>query len=161
METVAPKLTEERPGEHLRTDRVDTRWGPGTRPGFTAVPNALIHSQAELGLSANDLVVALNLLSHWWYRERLVFPGTALIAKRTGMHVRNVQRTISKLQKLGLIKRVKRGTGGSAYEFDGLIEATERMAEKHEWRSRKVQQRLPAVPIPLEDAFDLVGFNEV
>ena len=127
--------------------------------GFTPLPNALIHSQAALGLSANDFVVALNLVSHWWYRKRVSFPGTTLISKRTGLGIRTIQRSLNRLEKRGLIKAVRRGSGGIGYDFEGLIAATERMASMHEWRSGKVEQRVLTVTI--DDGSEFVSFDEI
>jgi DNA-binding transcriptional regulator YhcF (GntR family) len=135
----------ESPGQYLPRDSVDSRWGDGTRAGFTPLPNALIHAQARLKLSANDFVVLVNLISHWWYRKRVAFPSTATIAKRTGLGLRTVQRSISNLEELGLIASVSRREGGVGYEFEGLIAVTEQHALEHEWRSGLAEQRLPNV----------------
>lgn len=149
----------ENPGEYLAAESINARWGYAARAGFTALPNALIHAQAQLGLSTNDMVVLMNLLSHWWYRTRMAFPGTATIAKRTGLKIRTVQRSIQKLESLKLIEVHRIAGKGAGYNFAGLIAVAEELAEKHEWRSGKVEQRQR--PISLEDTFDIVGFNEV
>ncbi|QRF63403.1 helix-turn-helix domain-containing protein [Variovorax paradoxus] len=83
------------------------KWGQALGRGFVVIPLELLRRQSELGLADNDLVVLLNLLSHWWYADDRPYPRTATIATRMGASPRTVQRCLDKLEKKGLIARVK------------------------------------------------------
>lgn len=95
--------------------------------GFLVIPVALLRHQNELGLEAGDLLVALNILGAWWYRDRLPFPSTRTIAVRMGVTMRTVQRHLTKLEELGLIRRLRNQSGGgygalvTKYDPDGLV----------------------------------------
>jgi DNA-binding transcriptional regulator YhcF (GntR family) len=94
----------------LPVDTVAERWGDAITAGFTPVPNALLRAQAKLGLSANDIVVLLNILMHWWHRDRLPYPRPLAIAKRSGLQIRTVQRSLRSLEEKGLITRLRTRT---------------------------------------------------
>lgn len=147
MKNIASQGLDGSPGEYLPVENVIARWGKASTAGFAAVPNALIHSQGELKLTSNDMVVVLNLLSHWWYGKRTPFPSSALIAKRSGLGVRTVQRCLKHLQREGLIKPVLRPEGGTRYEMDGLVEAVSEKAMAHEWRRGGTEERLKDLEI--------------
>lgn len=83
------------------------KWGQALGRGFVVIPLELLRRQSELGLADNDLVVLLNLLSHWWYADDRPYPRTATIATRMGASTRTVQRCLDKLEKKGLIAREK------------------------------------------------------
>lgn len=83
------------------------KWGQALGRGFVVIPLELLRRQSELGLADNDLVVLLNLLSHWWYADDRPYPRTATIATRMGASRRTVQRCLDKLEKKALIARVK------------------------------------------------------
>jgi predicted transcriptional regulator len=75
------------------------------RSGFVAVPLSLLRLQTKLGLSPTDMIVLINLLAHWWDPDKAVYPRTSTIAARIGVTKRTVQRSTSKMLKLGLIER--------------------------------------------------------
>ena len=117
----------------LPVDTVAERWGDAVASGFTVVPNSLIRAQAELGLTPNDVVVLLNLLTHWWHRDRLPFPRTSVIAKRSGLSNRTVQRSLKTLQHKGLVKKIRGADQRSRYELDGLRNALSSYAMMDLW----------------------------
>lgn len=137
--------------DFLPASSVHARWGDAASAGFTAVPNALIRAQAKLRLNPTEMVVLLNLLLHWWQNERLPYPGTPAIAKRTGLSERTVQRTISALGRKGLLKRLQgrsvkdpegRYTRPRArYDFSGLRDAVATAARSDVWFRPEVVQR--------------------
>lgn len=98
---------DEAPAEKLSA--VYGKWGEAAYAGFQAVPDLLLKNQGKLELTANDLMVLLNILMHWWYPEEKPFPRPTTIARRTGVHVRTVQRSIKHMEELGLLVRVKEG----------------------------------------------------
>lgn len=73
---------------------------------FQLLPDILLKKQIELGLTATDMLVLLNVTLHWWYADKRPFPRTSTIAARMGIEPRTVQRTLRKLSDLGLMKRV-------------------------------------------------------
>jgi len=104
----------------LPVDTIAERWGSAVDAGFTAVPNALVRAQDKLGLSATDLVVLLNIVMHWWHRDRRPTPRSTAIAKRSGIGHRTVQRSLRRLEKLGLIERIRVSRDKTEYRLDGL-----------------------------------------
>ena len=85
--------------------RAVEKWGDAAEAGFQTVPDILLKKQVELGLSATDMLVLLNVTVHWWYKERMPFPRTSTIASRMGVDARTVQRSLKKMTALGLITR--------------------------------------------------------
>jgi helix-turn-helix protein len=81
------------------------KWGEAARAGFQAVPDLLFKHQDDLKLNPTELVVLLNVLMHWWYRNQKPFPRPTTIARRMGRTVRTVQRAIAKLETEGLLVR--------------------------------------------------------
>ena len=76
--------------------------------GFTAVPDVLIRSQSHLNLSANEMVVILNLLLHWWEGDgQWPYPRLSTIANRMGVTRRTVERAILSLESKGLLMRLE------------------------------------------------------
>lgn len=88
---------------------VYAKYGEASIAGFQAVPDLLLKNQAALGLSPTDLVVLLNVLMHWWYPAQKPFPRSTTISNRMGVSSRTVQRSISELEKVGLLARVRDG----------------------------------------------------
>lgn len=126
--------------ELLPVDTIAERWGDAVASGFTVVPNSLIRAQVGLGLTPNDIVVLLNLLVHWWYRDRLPFPRTSVIAKRTGLSQRTVQRSLKTLRKKGLVVKIRGADQRSRFDLDGLRTALSRHAINDPWnRPNKIR----------------------
>ncbi|MBF0168020.1 MAG: helix-turn-helix domain-containing protein [Alphaproteobacteria bacterium] len=92
--------------------RAFDKWHEAAEAGFQIVPDVLLKNQAELGLSATDLVVLLNLTMHWWYKEQRPFPRSTTIARRMGVDVRTIQRSLVKLRERRLINQVVEQTPG-------------------------------------------------
>lgn len=75
--------------------------------GYLALPEVLLRRQAQLNISPTELTVLINILSFWWYEDKLPFPGNETIAKRMNVTTRTVQRAVGSLEKKGLIARKK------------------------------------------------------
>ena len=112
--------------------QVEDRWAGAVtdgRTGFTAVPDILIRSQSELGISAVGMVVLLNLLLHWWDNDGdWPYPRISTIARRMGTSRRTVERAVVDLESKGLLKRtagLEDNDGISIRRFDlsGLVSA--------------------------------------
>lgn len=90
------------------TTPIREKWGAALSvSGFQAIPNILLSRQVYLRLSATDLVVLLHLNRYWWSRDRAPYPRPALIAEKMGVHRRTVERSLERMDVLGLIERMK------------------------------------------------------
>lgn len=116
---------------------IQARWGncvtTGTA-GFTAVPSVLIRFQSYLNLSSTELVVLLNLITHWWRADELPFVRPTTIAKRMGVDRRTVERVIHSLEARNLLHRLppeKRRNELTIRRFDlsGLVRELEGIAD--------------------------------
>jgi DNA-binding transcriptional regulator YhcF (GntR family) len=135
----------------LPVDSIASRWGDAASAGFTPVPNTLMRAQAKLGLSPTEIVVLLNILLHWWERDRMPFPSTPAIAKRSGLSVRTVQRGLRSLEKKGLIGRVRARNEQNRnkrahYDLDGLRDALAKFAVSDVWHRPNIVRQALAGP---------------
>lgn len=136
---------------NLENSTFKARWGDTIQSGFTATPNTLIKAQAKLGLSANDMVVLLNLIMHWWEVDTMPFPRMTTIAKRTGMNVRTVQRSMSNMKKLGYVVRREQGNGIVA-DLSGLKNKLIELAPMYTWQP---QPGTTSAPSPVDKDSDI------
>ncbi len=122
--------------------RVTDRFGVVADAGFQPLPDVLLFHQAELGLRSEDLNVLLHVTAHWYFPERMPYPRPATIAKRMAVSERTVQRTLTRLRKLGLIGKVKNADGRQAIDLAPLIERLTPYAKKRQaervWASGQV-----------------------
>lgn len=86
--------------------RAADKWQEAAKAGFQLLPDLLLRHQADLRLTATDLVVLINLTMHWWYADQRPFPRSSTIAKRMGIDRRTVQRSLAKLSEMGLVEKV-------------------------------------------------------
>ena len=120
-------------------ESIQTRWGSSVTTGaagFTAVPSVLIRYQHELGLSATELVVLLNVITHWWRAEELPYVRPTTIARRMGVDRRTVDRALRSIEGKGLVQRLapesRDGrTTVRRFELDGLVQKLEAIADWH------------------------------
>ena len=110
------------------------KWGAAAAAGWQALPDVLLKNQAKLGLSSTELVLLINILSHWWYPEQLPFPRVTTFAKRMGVTPRTVQRAFESLVAKGLVERRKQvedeGRERSVIDPKGLVEKLKTLAER-------------------------------
>lgn len=119
----------------LQLPPLQKKWGTSLDEGFLLIPVLLLKRQRELALDSTEVVVLLNLLAAWWDTETRPYPRSTTIAQRIGVTPRTVQRCLEKLEKKGLIVRVRNGTGiGAAhreltsYDMTGTVEKLQRLA---------------------------------
>ena len=125
-------------GNEYSRDTVWEKWGEAADAGFVPLPNILLRAQAKLGLSPTCMVVLLNIMMHWWKSDRLPFPRSAAIAKRSGLSVRTVQRSIQEMEERGLIKRIRsQRLGPAAYDLSPLKKVLIAHAREDVWRRPK------------------------
>jgi len=124
MSGIISYFDEAKPPERTALEK---RWGKTilSFEGWTAVPNAILHYQEELELSAMDLNVLMQVLTFWREKERYPFPSYRRIADRIGVSKKTVQRSIRKMQELGYISREPgylHGRGTNVLVLDGLVQ---------------------------------------
>ena len=109
------------------------KWGVALDGGFQILPDLLLRYQRDLHLTANDVVVLLNLMMAWWERDRLPFPRTATVARRMDTSERTVQRSIDRLRKLRLLyKATRRDAAGEtrpAFDLSPLAAKLQEIAQ--------------------------------
>lgn len=113
----------------MRMSDVADKWGlPVAQRGFAQVPNYLLllnqFLDKEHRLSPIELLVLLQLVGSWWRKDALPFPSMGTLATRCGVSSRQIQRSVNRLETLGLIKRVNRRARGlissNAYDLTPL-----------------------------------------
>jgi DNA-binding transcriptional regulator YhcF (GntR family) len=115
--------------------------------GWTAVPSVILERQKALGLDPIDLNIIMHLACHWWYADKLPFPGKKLLADAMQVSARTVQRRIARMERDGIIRRIERwhptwGQQSNRHDFAGLIkEATPYAEEKLQDREKARQER--------------------
>ena len=124
------------------------KWGEAGR-AFQLLPDILLKKQVELGLTATDMLVLINITMHWWYADKKPFPRTSTIAARMGIEPRTVQRTLKKLSELGLVQRrpetAEDGTARMVCDLSGLVARLEKYVEfdrDYQIRTRSQAERI-------------------
>lgn len=110
---------------------VAVKWGkPVAERGFAQVPNYLLmlnrFLEDERRLGPAELLALIQLVGNWWKKDALPFPSIATLAVRCGVSDRQMQRTLNKLVKVGLLGRTpRRGEKGiratNAYDLQPLV----------------------------------------
>jgi predicted transcriptional regulator len=95
--------------------RIRDRFGVVADAGYQPLPDMLLFHQVELKLSSEDLNVLLNLMAHWYEPERWPFPKAKTIGERMGVSERTVHRSLKRMQKNGVIKKIARGGDGMGF----------------------------------------------
>ncbi len=76
--------------------------------GFTFLPSVLLFKQDKLKLSPAEMNVLLHLIASWWQHNKFPHLSKKTIANRMGVDPRTVQRHLTSLERLGLLKREER-----------------------------------------------------
>jgi DNA-binding MarR family transcriptional regulator len=142
---------------------IQEKWGMALDAGFQVVPNILIRSQNQLNLDPIDLVVLLNLMSHWWEKKDVPFIAPSRIAKRMNVSTRTVERHLKGLEKKGFLRRCKpqrseEGQYTRGYDLQPLVGALEhatknalvlRAMQKNQFEGLNPEEHLAATEGPL------------
>lgn len=122
----------------------EKKWGKAVMAlGYCIFPSILLQTQGRLGLSAQEMIILLQLAEHWWRADSPVFPSKETIAERVGLSAKQVQRHIKALEDRGLVKRnprYKPGRGqlSNQYDLSGLVEKLKTL-EPEITRARKLK----------------------
>lgn len=106
----------------------ERKWGKAVMShGYCLLPSILLQAQARLAISAQEMMILLQLAEHWWHPESKVYPSKETIGERVGLSEKQVQRHIRRLEEAKLVKRIERfGPGGgrttNEYDLSGLVE---------------------------------------
>jgi hypothetical protein len=103
-----PRTDAERDSSIKPTERdltiPEQKWGiDALKGGFQVLPDILVRSYHRLGLTSTDLVVLLNLSMAWWFPDRQPYPRVTTIARRMGVNVRTVQRSLAAMKAKRLL----------------------------------------------------------
>jgi DNA-binding MarR family transcriptional regulator len=93
-------------------------------PNYLLLINRFLDEDSRL--SPVELLVLIELVGTWWKKSELPFPSIKTLATRCGVSERQMQRAIKSLERLGLLKRVKRRDKGiiasNSYDLQPLAE---------------------------------------
>jgi hypothetical protein len=99
--------------------------------GFTSIPNLLLFNYTGLGISNQELVFILHLLSFWWGRAN-PYPSLGLIADRMGITWRQAHRyahSLEEKQYLIITQRISESGRKTTneYNFSPLLKALQQV----------------------------------
>jgi hypothetical protein len=126
------------------------KWGFALDSGFQVVPNVLFRCQRILRLKPLDVVILMNITTHWWSNDDLPHPRPSVIANRMDVSTRTVERRLLKMQKMGLIRRLesrqKNGRAVRQFELTGLVEKLKAVSVENLKMRRVAQSEAMTVP---------------
>lgn len=114
------------------------KWGDKiANRGFAQTPNYLLFMNQFIdednNLTPLELLLLVQISATWWQKDKLPFPSVKTLATRCGTSERQVLRALAKLEKLELIKRVKRREKGliasNTYDLGPLITHLDMIAD--------------------------------
>ncbi|MEO5765340.1 MAG: helix-turn-helix domain-containing protein [Casimicrobiaceae bacterium] len=95
--------------------------------GYCILPSILLQAQGRLNISAQTMMVMLQLVEHWWRADGKVFPSKETIGDRVNLSPKQVQRHVKILEDRKLVKRIARyrhgqGRTTNQYDLTGLVD---------------------------------------
>jgi len=88
--------------------------------GFTAVPNLLLVYRTQMYLTSTDILVLIAIDSFRWSDDN-PYPSLKALSKRCGYSTRTLSRTITGLEGIGAIHRIKRRGTSNEYDLSPLV----------------------------------------
>jgi DNA-binding MarR family transcriptional regulator len=121
--SINKKATTGTAGEQKESEK---KWGKAVMShGYCVLPSMLLQAQGRLAVSAQEMMVLLHLVEHWWRSESKVFPAMRVIAERVALSTKQVQRHVKALEDQKLVKRKERYSAGrrttNEYDLSGLV----------------------------------------
>lgn len=137
--------------------KLEKKWTPKLmQAGWTVIPSIILEKQHTLKLKPVDVNVLLQLIKHWWFSDNPPRPSKRSIAESMGVSESTVQRSVARMENLGLIRRQKRihkryGQQPNSYHFEGLIKkaiphAEEQLREKKKREKEDSDRRIRRRP---------------
>lgn len=104
----------------------EKKWGKAVMShGYCIFPSLLLQAQGRLAVNAQEMMVLLHLVEHWWRSNSKVFPSMKILAERVGLSTKQVQRHIVQLEMQKLVVRKERFSRGrrttNEYDLTGLV----------------------------------------
>lgn len=119
-----------------QTEKVlKAKWRTSLEGGWTVIPSALVRGLPRLHVDANGLSVLICLIDYWWSPLDLPWPSKKTLAEQLNVSERTIQRTLTRLETEGLIRREARflaGHGGQTsnrYDLSPLVAKLEAIAK--------------------------------
>lgn len=110
------------------------KWGEALGVGFSIVPDVLFKYQHRLGLTPFDVVLLLNIASHWWKADELPYPRLSKLAERMGTTPRTIERRVAALEQTGLLRRLPKerhdGLAIRRFDLSGLVRQLQELARR-------------------------------
>jgi DNA-binding HxlR family transcriptional regulator len=97
--------------------------------GFTAVPNLLLMYRTQMYLTSTDILVLIAIDSFRWSEDN-PYPSLKALSKRCGYSTRTLSRTITGLEGIGVIHRIKRRGTSNEYDLYPLTMWLEQLLER-------------------------------
>lgn len=97
--------------------------------GFTAVPNLLLMYRTQMRLTAADCLVLIAIDSFRWSEDN-PYPSLKALGRRCGYSTRTLSRTITGLEGIGVINRIKRRGTSNEYDLYPLTMWLEQLLER-------------------------------
>src|SRR3990167_9457469 len=105
----------------------EKKWGVAVmKLGYCILPSVLLQAQARLLINAQQMIVLLQLVEHWWTADGKVYPSKDTLADRIGLTPKQIQRHIKVLEQKVLVQRIPRVLKGrcktsNEYDLSGLV----------------------------------------
>lgn len=137
--------------------RSEEKWGKAVMDrGYTIVPSLLLWGQQRLGLSPAQLIVLLQIISHWWEPDKNPYPSKKTIAIRLDRSERQIQRYLTDLELAGFIRRVSRylpsgGQTSNGYQLDGLVRKLKKIEPEFRKAVEENRERRAEVETPIRN----------
>src|SRR5258708_18158116 len=147
-----PKQGPDKRGQNMKEPRKqakpsipsnDGKWTQEVmKAGYVVIPALLLDRQRALGLGASELNILLHLIRHWWFPERLPYPGKKRIAECMEISESTLRRRIADMEKRGILERKKRiskdrGQETNEYDLSGLVELLKPFAKEEITKRQK------------------------
>lgn len=100
------------------TFSAEGKWSPEVlKHGFTLVPNLLISSRRQIGLTPTELYIFIALDSYRWDNWHAPFPSLDTLAEQTGLHRQTIYRATKRLEQHRLIDKYQRFSKSNTYDL--------------------------------------------
>jgi hypothetical protein len=130
------------PHTNAQTDLFPNKWTAAERwggqdgifsVGFLVVPMKFLSHYAALGLSCNEAMFVLQLMTFKW-NARSPYPTYATLAQRMGVSEKMARRYAKSLEKKGLLRRLFQRRAANRFDLSTLFQAVARTPDSRKAR---------------------------